>query len=227
MEERPIWEDLRSDLRGLFVGDRTVGDSLLAPVGFVTVNSFSGLGPAAAAALALGGGVAMWRVRKGQQVSYALGGIVAIGFAAFLAVRSGRAESFFLPGIIGAAVMAVVALVSIVVGRPLSAWSSWGYRQWPLDWYWRSDVRPAYTAVTAIWAGYFAMRAGVQWYLYLAERPEALAVAKVVTSWPTIVPLLILSYVYGNRRLHRLGGPSVAEFEAGASAPFSGGQRGF
>jgi len=227
MAQHHVWDDLRADLRGLFVGERTVGDSFLAPVAFVAVNAVSSLGPAAAAALAVGGGVAAWRVRKGQQVSYALGGIAAIGFAAFLALLSGRAESFFLPGIAGAAAMAVVAVVSMVVRRPLAAWSSWAQRRWPLEWYWRHDVRPAYTTVTAAWAAYFAARAGIQWVLYVAERPEALAFAKVATSWPTIIPLLIVTYIYGNRRLHRLGGPTVAEFEAGLDGPFAGGQRGF
>ena len=227
MDQHHLWEDIREDLRGLFVGERTLGDSFVAPIAFVVVYALSSLGPAAAAALVAGGLVAAWRVRKGQEVVYAVAGIGAIGFAAFLALRSGRPESFFLPGIVGAAAMAVLALVSILVGRPLSAWSSWSYRKWPLEWYWRQDVRPAYTAVTAVWALYFVGRAGLQWIFYVAERPEALAAAKVATSWPTIIPLLIATYAYGNRRLHKLGGPTVAEFEAAAEGPYTGRQRGF
>ncbi len=227
MTQDHVWVDLREDLRGLFVGERTIGDSFLAPIAFVAVNAMSGLGPATAAALAVGAGVALWRVRKGQKVSYAVGGILGIGFAAFLALRSGRAESFFLPGIIGTALLAAASVLSLIARRPLAAWSSWAQRKWPLAWYWRPDVRPAYTVVTAIWAAYFAARAGLQWYLYLAERPEALAAARILTSWPTILPLLIVTYVYGNRYLTRLGGPTVAEFQSGFSGPFTGGQRGF
>lgn len=222
-----VWTDLRSDLRGLFVGDRTVGDSFLAPIAFVAVNALAGLIPAVVAAMMVGGGVAAWRVRKGQKVSFAIGGILGIGFAAFLALRSGRAESFFLPGIVGTALLAAASVLSMIARRPLAAWSSWAQRHWPIDWYWRPDVRPAYTAVTAVWAIYFAARASLQWYLYLAERPEALAAAKLLTSWPTILPLIVATYVYGNRRLGRLGGPSVAEFEHGSTSPFTGGQRGF
>ena len=227
MTNEHIWDDLRSELQGLFVGDRTLGDSFLAPVAFVVVNAFTTLFAAAVAALAVGGAVAAWRVRKGQQVSYAFGGILAIGFAAFLALRSGRAETFFLPGIIGATLLAIAAVLSMAARRPLVAWSSWAQRRWPLEWYWRPDVRPAYTAATAVWAVYFAARAGLQWYLYLTERPETLAAVRVLTSWPTLIPLLIATYVYGNRRLGQLGGPTVAEFEAGSAGPFRGGQRGF
>lgn len=222
-----VWVDLREDLRGLFVGERTIGDSFPAPIVFVTVNALVGLVPAVVAAIFVGALVALWRVKKGQKVSYAVGGILGIGFAAVLALRSGRAESFFLPGIIGTALLAVASILSLIARRPLAAWSSWAQRKWPLSWYWRPDVRPAYTVVTAIWAAYFAARAGVQWYLYLAERPEALAAARILTSWPTILPLLIVTYVYGNRYLNRLGGPTVAEFQSGFSGPFTGGQRGF
>jgi len=227
VSDHHLRQDIRDDLRDLFVGDRTVGDSFLAPVVFVAVNAFASLGPASVAALVVGGAVALWRTRKGQQPVYAIGGIIAIAFAAGLALRSGRAESYFLPGIVGAAAGAVGGLISVAVGRPLAAWSSSFYRQWPLEWYWRPDVRPAYTAVTWIWIVFFAVRAIVQGVLFAQERPELLAAAKVVTSWPLIVPLLIGSYVYGNRKLHRLGGPNVIEYQAGASPPFVGSQRGF
>jgi len=220
-------QDIRDDLRGLFVGERTIGDSFLAPLVFVGVNAFSSLGPASIAAVAAGAAVAGWRIRKGQQPMYAFGGIIAIGFAAVLALRSGRAESYFLPGIVGAVVGTAGGLLSVLAKKPLAAWSSQFYRRWPQEWYWRDDVRPAYTAVTWLWIGFFALRAVVQGVLFAQERPELLAVAKVVTSWPLIVPLLIVSYVLGNTTLHRLGGPNVEEYIAGAEPPFTGHQRGF
>ena len=227
MNDHHLWDDIRDDIRGLFVGERTIGDSFLAPVVFVVVNALSSLGPASVAALVAGGAVALWRIRKGQQPFYAFGGIIAIAFASVLALRSGRAESYFLPGILGAAIGAMGGLISVVTKRPLAAWSSSFYRRWPLDWYWRPDVRPAYSEVTWVWIAYLATRAIVQGVLYVQERPEMLAVAKVLTSWPLIIPLLIATYVYGNRRLHKLGGPNVAEHLAGTPPPYSGRQRGF
>ncbi len=227
MVSHQLREDIRNDLRGLFVGERTIGDSFLAPLVFVGVNAFTSLGPASIAALVVGAAVAGWRIRKGQEPMYAFGGIVAIGFAAALALRSGRAESYFIPGIVGAGLGAVGGLLSVVFKKPLAAWSSQFYRRWPWEWYWRDDVRPAYTTVTWIWIVFFALRAAVQSVLFAQERPELLAVAKVITSWPLIVPLLIASYVLGNTRLHRLGGPNVEEFMAGKEPPFAGGQRGF
>ena len=220
-------DDIRAEITALFVGDRTLGDSFAPPLLFVAANALWGLGPAAGAAGFAGVAVAAWRVRRGQNVGYAVAGIGAVAFAALLALRSGRAESYFLPGIVSAFAWAAAALVSILVRRPLAGWSSWAYRRWPLAWYWRDDVRPAYTRVSWIWLGYFAVRGGASWWLYAEGRPEALAVFKTMTSWPTILPLLILSYRVGVAHRERLGGPSVDEHVAGAPPPYEGRQRGF
>jgi hypothetical protein len=220
-------DDIREEITGLFVGDRTLGDSLAPPLLFVAANALWSLGAAAAVAIASGVLVALWRVRKGQQVIYALAGIGAVGFAAFLALRSGRAESYFLPGIVAALGWAVAALVSILVKRPLAGWSSWAFRRWPRNWYWRDDVRPAYSRVSWIWFWYFAIRGLVQAWMFAAGQPEILAVWKAVTSWPIILPLLYLSVRVGMARRDALGGPTIEEHLAGAAPPYAGGQRRF
>jgi hypothetical protein len=220
-------DDIRSEIKSLFEGDRTLGDSFAPPLLFVAVNALVGLGPGAAIAIAAGTVVAIWRIRKGQQIVYAVFGIIAVGFAAFLALRSGRAESYFLPGIVSALGYAAGTLITILVKRPLSAWISALYRKWPLDWYWRDDVRPAYSHVSWYWFWYFAIRGAVSAWLFAVEQPEALAVWKTLTSWPTILPLLYLTYRVGSTKREALAGPSVAEHQAGAEPPYTGGQRGF
>ncbi len=220
-------DDIREEIRGLFVGDRTLGDSFAPPLLFVAVNALWSVGPAAVIAIAAGVVVAGWRVRKGQQVVYAVAGIAAVAFAAWLAVRSGRAEDYFLPGIFSTFGWAAGALLSILIKRPLSAWTSWAYRQWPLRWYWRDDVRPAYSYVSWFWFAYFLIRGVVSLWLYQIEQPEALAIWKTLTSWPTILPLLYYTYLVGVKKRDRLGGPNLDEFQAGAEPPFVGGQRRF
>jgi hypothetical protein len=219
--------DIREEIRSLFVGDRTLGDSFAPPLLFVAVNAIWSVGPAASIAIAAGVLVAAWRVRRGQQVVYAVAGIVAVAFAAFLAVRSGRAEDYFLPGVVSSLAWAAGTLLSILVRRPLAMWTSWAYRQWPLSWYLRDDVRPAYSHVSWYWFGYFLVRGIVSLWLYLVEQPELLAIWKTLTSWPTILPLLYITYRTGVERRSRLDGPNVEEYEAGAEPPFVGGQRRF
>jgi hypothetical protein len=220
-------DDIREEIKSLFVGDRTLGDSFAPPLLFVLVNALGNLGVAAAIAIGAGTVVALWRIRKGQQVVYAVAGIGAVGFAAFLALRTGRAESYFLPGIVSALGYTVASLLSIIFKRPLVGWASWAYRRWPLDWYWRDDVRPAYSYVTWVWFGYFLVRGAVSWWLFVEEQPELLAVFKALTSWPVILPLLYLTYRTGVKRRDRLGGPNVDEYLAGAEPPYVGRQRRF
>jgi hypothetical protein len=224
---RTVNDDIRDEIKSLFVGDRTLGDSFAPPLLFVLVNAMWGLGPAAAIAIASGAVVAAWRVRNGQQIIYALAGIVAVAFAAFLALRSGRAESYFLPGIVSTIAYAGGTLLSILLKRPLAGWTSWAYRRWPRDWYWRDDVRPAYSHVSWYWFGYFAVRGGISSWLFVVEQPELLAIWKSLTSWPTLLPLFYLTYRVGVSERDALGGPNIDEYLAGAEPPFVGGQRRF
>ncbi len=237
-----VHDDIREEIKGLFVGDRTLGDSFAPPLLFVAANALWSLGPAAGVAIAAGTAVALWRIRKGQQIIYAIAGIIGVAFAAFLAVRSGRAETYFLPGIISTLAYAAATLVSILVKRPLSGWTSWAYRSWPRNWYWRDDVRPAYSYVSWFWFGYFVVRGGGSAWLFLIEQPELLAIYKTITSWPTILPLFYFTYKVGVSKRDALGGPNIDEHLAEAKPwssvkpespgtqrvpPYVGGQRRF
>lgn len=222
-----VHDDIQDEIKGLFVGDRTLGDSFAPPLLFVAANALWGLGTAATVAIIAGVFVAVWRVRRGQKGIYALAGIFGVAFAAFLALRSGRAESYFLPGIVSTVLYAGGTLLSILVKRPLSGWTGWAYRGWPRDWFWRDDVRPAYSHVSWYWFWYFVIRGGVSTWLFATEQVELLAVWKSITSWPTILPLFYFTYRIGVKRRNALGGPNVAEYLAGAQPPYVGGQRRF
>jgi hypothetical protein len=219
--------ELRDELRGLFTGERTVGDSAIPPVVFVVVNAWLGLTSAIVAALVAGALLTAVRLARGGSLVYAFGGIGAVAVAVAFVVRSGRAEGYFLPTIISNSTYAAAGVTSIVLRRPVTALASWFLHRWPPTWYWRDDVRPAYTAVTWMWVAYWASRAGVMAALYAGGRTELLAAVRVVSGLPLGIALLVGSYLYGTWRLEQLGGPSVDEHRAGARPPFRGGQRGF
>jgi hypothetical protein len=138
-----------------------------------------------------------------------------------------KEEAYYLPGFITGILTAVICGVSVVVRRPLVAWTSHIVRRWPLGWYWHPKVRPAYGEVTLAWAMFFASKLAVQILLFQEAQASALAAVNVIMGWPATIVLLALSYMYGLWRLGRLQGPSVAEFEAGAEPPWSGQRRGF
>ena len=131
-----------------------------------------------------------------------------------------------MPGIVRGAGVAVVGMVSLLLPLPMVAWTSALFRRWPTGWYRHAAVRPAYVETTLLWVVFFGLRALAQWRVLDLAASVQTAVA-VVLGWPGTIALLVTTYLYGTRRLRRLGGPSVAEFEAGMPPPWEGQGRGF
>lgn len=202
-------------------------DTILPPLLFLLLNGLAGFTAAMIGALGLSLVIAFLRLRRGQSLVYALGGMGSVGLAIALALLLGRSEGFFLPGIVNGGLTVALALVSLLIRKPMVAWTSYLARRWPLDWYWHEKVRPAYTEVTVAWLLYFALKLFWQVTLFQNNAVNQLAFVNALTGWPATVLLLVASYLYGTWRLARLGGPSVEEFRNGAPAPWSGQRRGF
>jgi hypothetical protein len=212
---------------------RTIGrrssllDAVVGPVVFAIVNAARGTTEAVVAGLAIAVVVVAYRLVRRNDVTYALGGVGGTLVASGLVLFTGRAEDYFLPGIIGGAFASLAMIVSNVMRRPLVALTSSVVRSWPMGWYLHRQVRPAYSFATWMWAGFFAVRAGIQYVLYLDGSVGTLAAVRVATGWPALVVLLVITYVLGRRHLERLGGPSVDEWEAGIDPPWQGQAQGF
>jgi len=202
-------------------------DTILPPIIFLLLNRLAGFTAAMFGALGLSALIAISRLRNGQSLVYALAGMGSVGLAIALALLLGRSEGFFLPGIVNGGLTVALALVSLVIRKPMVAWTSYLARRWPLDWYWHERVRPAYTEVTVAWLVYFALKLWWQVSLFQANAVDELTLVNTLTGWPATVALLVVTYLYGTWRLARLSGPSVEEFRNGAPAPWSGQRRGF
>jgi hypothetical protein len=206
-------------VRDLLGNTRIVVDLVVPPLLFVGVAAASDLLPAVSAALVFSAAVFGYRLIKRDKVLFALGGAAGVVAGALFALWSGAAEGFFGPDVALSAIYAVIAVVSILVRRPLIAWSSWIVYRWPREWYWHPLVRPAYSEITWAWALLFAGRAAVQLVLLRRGQVGWLTVANLATGLPAIVVLLIVTYAYVTWRLERLGGPDVEEFRAQQTAP--------
>ena len=219
--------ELLDELRTVFAGRSPVLDAILPPILFLLVNGLAGFQAAMWSALALSVVIAVARIVRRQPLTYALAGVgsvaVAIGIVWFL----GRSEGFFLPGLISGSMTLLLTVVSLVIRRPIVAWTSYFARRWPLDWYWHPQVRPAYSEVTIAWAVFFAARLFLQYSVFQSEDVTLLAVTNLITGWPATILLLVLTYLYGTWRLAKLQGPSVEEFRNNVPAPWQGQRRGF
>lgn len=219
--------ELLEELRLVLSGRGGVIDAVLPPVVFLLLNAILGFDIAMWGALILAVLLGVLRLARRQSLVYAFGGVVGVLFAILVSRLLNRAEGFFLPNILLGGATVLLCLVSVLVGRPLVAWTSYLARRWPLDWYWHARVRPAYSEVTLAWAFYFAFRLFIQLGFFQQGAADALAWVNLLTSWPATLALLIASYLYGSWRLGQLEGPSVEEYRQGAQPPWQGQRRGF
>ena len=219
---RELLEEFRS-----VTGKVGLLDTILPPILFLLLNGLAGFTAAMIGALGLSIVIAALRLRRGQSLLYALAGLGSVGLAIAFALLIGRSEGFFLPGIVNGGLTVALALVSLLIRKPMVAWTSYLARRWPLDWYWHEKVRPAYTEVTVAWLAYFALKLFWQVSLFQGREIDELTLVNTLTGWPATIALLIISYLYGTRRLAQLRGPSVEEFRNGVPAPWSGQKRGF
>lgn len=219
--------ELLDEFRTVFAGRNSFLDAILPPILFLLVNGLAGFQAAMWSALALSVFFAILRIIRKQSLTYTLAGVgsvaVAIGIAWFL----GRSEGFFLPGLISGSMTLLLTIVSLVIRRPMVAWTSYIARRWPLDWYWHPQVRPAYSETTFGWAVFFTARLFLQYAVFQSEDVSLLTMTNFITGWPFTIALLVFTYLYGTWRLAKLQGPSVEEFRSHTPAPWQSQQRGF
>lgn len=202
-------------------------DAIFPPIIFVFIQSFYGLKIGLYAAISIAGILALYRIIKGQKVVYALFAIFAVAFAGGYAFYTGNAKSFFLPKIINAGLGAGLTLLSVLLKRPLAAYLSHLSRAWPIKWFWRKDIKPAYTEVTLMWALLFSLKLLVLFTLYNSGEVTNLLWVNILLGTPATVTVLLLTYLYGSARLKRLKGPSIEEFLENKKPPYLGQNRGF
>lgn len=219
------FEEIGQELKSILTG-KTL-DALLLPLAFALTNAFFGLTAGALAALGLGLVLVVIRLVQKQPWTYTLAGMALVGLAAGLTLLTKDAVNYFLPALITSGVLVLAALTSLALGKPLAAWASHLTRGWPLDWFWRDDVRPAYREITWAWMAFFLFRLGLQLTLYLRGQAGALAWTETLLGWPVTLIVLVASYIYGIWRLRQLGGPGVDEFIAKSPPPWQGQTRGF
>lgn len=221
------WRELLDEFRTVFSGRNSFLDAILPPIIFLLVNGLVGFQAAMWGALLLSVVFAVVRIIRKQSLLYALAGVGSVGIAIGIAWFLGKSEGFFLPGLISGSMTLLLTVVSLVIRRPMVAWTSFLARRWPLDWYWHAQVRPAYSEVTFAWAIFFAARLFLQFSLFQNENVNSLVVTNFITGWPATILLLVFSYLYGTWRLVKLSGPSVDEFRSNAPAPWQSQRRGF
>ena len=221
-------KELGSELKTVFAGRGVkVLDVIVPLLIFLLSRPAFGLIPALGASIGSAILFFVVRILQKDNLYYALGGLGAVLLAAGFALLSGSDVGFFIPGLISGGLTVVLCIFSILIKRPLAAFSSYLTRRWPLEWYWHPKIRPAYSEVTLFWGIGFTARLGLEFVLFLQGDVNSLGLIRTLLGWPYTILILILSYLYGMWRLGILAGPSVEEFRLNKPEPWSGQTRGF
>jgi hypothetical protein len=168
-------------------------DSGLPVVVFVLVNVIAGLTPGIIAAVASGVLIAVIRLVRRKPVTQAIGGLFAVGIAAYIAYRTGSARGYFAFGIWTQALYGGAFLISIVVRWPLIGVLWEGLNGRGTAWRANRSLRHRYDAATAVWAVVFALRFGVQQWLYGKGDDVIgwLAAARLGMSYPLFIAAIV------------------------------------
>ncbi|MBO1266038.1 DUF3159 domain-containing protein [Proteiniclasticum sp. SCR006] len=220
-KSKEILDELKSVLSG-----KTI-DALFPPLVFVIINGLLGLEVASVISILTAVGFGVRRIFRKQDLKYALGGLLGVLVAVGFAYLSGNASNFFLPKIISGTFMVLLSLGTLLIGKPLAAWLSHLTRGWPMDWFMRKDVKPAYREVTILWTILLAFRLIIQILLFRGRNLSQMFWVNTLMGTPATIIILILSYIYGIWRLQRLEGPGVDEYMQGKEKPWRGQRKGF
>jgi hypothetical protein len=135
------------------------------------------------------------RLVQRTPVSSALGGLVAAGASAVLALLTNRPEDNFVLGFLTNGAYATALLISIAVRWPIIGLIAGYLMNEGTAWRRIPVKRRVFSILTFCWAGMFLLRLAVQVPLYLARNVEWLAATKLIMGIPLYAPLLIVTWL--------------------------------
>lgn len=218
-------KELAEELKLVIKGNTL--DAILPPMIYLIGNLLFSLELAAGLSISAAFLLAIFRRIKKQSWYYALGGLLGIIVAVSFALFAGSASNYYVPKLITSTGLVIITTVSLVFKKPLAAWLSHISRGWELNWFWRNDIRPAYSEVTTLWLVLFVLRGVLQLILIQDQNLSGLFIINTLLGMPLTVLVLLLSYIYGIWRLKKLGGPGIEEYRENAPKPWKGQTRGF
>ena len=167
-------------------GIQGILESVLPGFLFVTVFSFNRNAQLAVAVSAITGVLfIVARIVMKKPLAQAIGGLVGIGIAAFLALRDGgQGRDYFITGFITNLTYLIPLLISVLVRWPLIGLIAGFLLGEKTAWRKNKTEMRIFTAATLLWVGIFGARLLVQWPLYLADNLVALGAARLVMGLP-------------------------------------------
>ncbi|NLD84412.1 MAG: DUF3159 domain-containing protein [Actinomycetales bacterium] len=180
-------------------GIRGLVFSSIPILAFVPVNQIWGLQVAIWSALGVAVAMLVYSLVRRENPQPAISGFVGVAICVFIAWRTGSAKGYFLYGILTQAAYAAAFAVSAVVRWPLVG-VIWGFLDGKgMSWRRNPAARRWYAVATSVWAGLFAIRAVLQYVLYLNDEVTWLGAARIGMGWPLALAAFVVT-VWAVRR---------------------------
>ncbi len=187
---------------------------------FVPLNGIWGLTAAIWGALGVAVAMLAWSLGRRENPQPAISGFIGVAICVFIAWRTGDAKGYFLYGIITQAVYGAAFAISALVRWPLVG-VIWGFLDGRgMAWRRIPAARRWYTVATSFWAGLFAIRAVLQYALYLNDEVTWLGAARIGMGWPLAL-VAFLGTVWAVRRASTHEKEMLHEADADTGAPAS------
>lgn len=181
--------DAVGGLRGLL---ESVAPGLVFVVVFVATRDLTwALGGAVALALV----AAVSRLVARSSLNYVFGGLVGVGIGTIWAWRTGQAQDFFVWGLYVNAGGVLLALVSILVRRPLVGLVVGTLLPGLSGWQQDPGARRRFALATWLWVGLFGLRLAVQLPLYTSAQVGWLGTARLVMGVPLWAVVLYFTWI--------------------------------
>ncbi|MBY4384689.1 DUF3159 domain-containing protein [Rhodococcus sp. 06-1477-1B] len=168
-------------------------------VAFVTANALVALPVAVGVAIAIALVITVLRIKRGEPIAQASGGLLGVVIAGGIAAWTGSAGGYFLIGIWLSLAGAALMLASILARRPLTGllWNALHGNEY--DWRSSRSVIRAHYIATSTFAVLFGARYVVQDWLYDTDATGWLAFARIAMGTP-LLALAVLVTVWAFRR---------------------------
>lgn len=169
------------------------------------------------------------RLLQRQSAVGAASGLIAVGICLVWAWQSHEARNYYMFGFLTNAFYIVLLSVSLMVRVPglglliefIRSLPTEHFRLWLDDWMGDKALKRAYTMITALWIGVFALRLMVQVPLYLTDQVGWLGTARLLMGIPFWALMIWVSYLIIATPMHRHQAIHRAESSSQATPPSS------
>lgn len=176
---------------------RGVLESVLPSLVFVVVYTLAPEPLILSLGLSVGMAAVFTLVRLAQKSppAAALGGLIAAGAAAALALFTGQGRDNFVIGLVTNGVYGTAFLVSALVGWSLIGLAAGFLMNEGTSWRRDARKRRVFFWLALAWAALFFARLGVQLPLYLANETTLLGTLKLLMGLPLFAPLVAVTWL--------------------------------